>query len=344
MERYADELAHALHQLGSDVHSAVAARPLPSVGGMIGTLLNYGWRSIAYPRFARHHQGDVNHIIDHTYAHLVDALDAQRTIVTCHDLAPIEFDAQAQFLSHRLWQRSFRAMLRAAHIIVDSAHTRDAILRQSNYPAAQITVVALAVSPTFFQRVPTSQQDALRARHQVNSRHVVLHVGSCQPRKNIENLLQALDTLHDLNPILVQLGGRFSPAQMHLIESKGLTSNILQINPVSENELHAWYQTANAFVFPSFYEGFGLPLLEAMASGTPVICANTSSLPEVVGKAALMFDAHDPDKLASALRSVLTDTTLASDLQQRGLERAKMFTWANCAQETLDVYRRVAQM
>ena len=341
MERYADELAAALLNLGCDARSFVIGRPLPRLGGTLGTLANYAWRSTVYPLAARSRQRDINHIIDHSYAHLIGALDASRTVVTCHDIAPLELDQRGHGLSRRLWDRSFHAMLHAAHIIADSAHTRDAILRHADYPADRIAIVPLAVDGTFFDAIDASDLDALRQRYQLAGRRVLLHVGSCQPRKNVEAIFEALAQVHDLNAVLVQIGGRFSTGQEQHIAHRGLAARVTQIELVSERELCVWYQASDALVLPSIYEGFGLPVLEAMASGTPVICSNATSLPEVTGDTAILIDPQDPLTLAGAIRSVLSDTGLAADLRRRGLERSKSFTWDRTARETLAVYECV---
>jgi glycosyltransferase involved in cell wall biosynthesis len=343
MERYADELTAALRELGCAAQPFVAARPLPQVRGRIGALANYAWRTSVYPFIARTRQGDVNHILDHSYAHLIYALDARRTIVTCHDIAPLALDQRGQGLSRRLWDYSFQAMIQAAHILTDSAHTRSEILRRTNYPAQRITVAPLGVSASFFNPLSKSEAENLRKRHQLGERPVVLHVGSCQPRKNVEVIFQALAQLLDLDPILVQVGGQFSPRQVTLIASLDLHSRIKQIGAVSEDELHAWYQATNVLVFPSLYEGFGLPVLEAMASGTPVVCANTSSLPEVAGEAALLIDPHDSQALANAIRTAVTDSTLRRSLIEKGIARSREFTWEQTARRTLQVYISVHQ-
>lgn len=335
MERYADELARELTSLGCDVEAFVPERLFPRLDGPANAFLNYVWRSLVYPRAARAHQNEICHIADHSYAHLVRGLDASRTVVTCHDLAPLALN-EGHGLGRRLWNNSFRAMLSAARLIADSEFTRDEILRLSDYPANQISVVPLGVSAEFFETIPQSEIDALREHHRLADRKIVLHVGTCEPRKNIELILRALSLLRDDNFIFVQVGGQFTPPQRALIESLDISGRVAQLPATFGHALAVWYHTADVFVFPSIYEGFGMPAVEAMACGTPVVCANVTSLPEVVGDAACLIEPNDAAHLADTIRS-----GLEGDLRERGLTRAKMFTWKNCAEKTMQVYKQM---
>jgi glycosyltransferase involved in cell wall biosynthesis len=341
MERYADELTAALKDLGADAQPFVAPRPGSTLNGRSAALANYAWRSLVYPWAARRHQGRLNHILDHSYAHLLNSLDPRRTIVTCHDLAPLAIDRGSRGLSRRLWEHSFRAMLRAAHIIADSHHTRDEILRHSDYPAGRVTVVPLAVNPAFFKAGVKAGVQVLLKRPRLLDRPLILHVGSCQPRKNLEVLLQAMSELRALDPVLVQIGGQFTPTQQALTQSLKLGERVFQFRGLDESELRLWYQSADVFAFPSLYEGFGLPVLEAMAGGAPVVCSNATSVPEVAGDAAILVEPQSASGLALALHAVLTDKALRDELIHKGLERSRQFTWEQTAQQTMEVYALV---
>lgn len=341
MERYADELARCLPDLGCEVESFAPTRLVPNLRGAPDTLLNYAWRSVVYPSAARAYQGDVNHIVDHSYAHLVKSLDANKTVVTCHDIAPRALD-QGGGIARRFWDESFRAMLSAARIIADSTFTRDEILRHADYPKARIHVVPLGVSREFFDPISDAYKCAKRERFNFDSRRILLHVGSCEPRKNVELILRALKELAGTEVMFVQIGGRFTQAQSKLINELGLLERVLQIAPTFGKDLATWYSLADVFVFPSHYEGFGMPVVEAMASGVPVICAKTSSLPEVAGDAALFVDADGSSQLAHAVRRILNEPTLASNLVAQGRQRAAQFTWEGTAHETLAVYESLA--
>jgi glycosyltransferase involved in cell wall biosynthesis len=342
MERYADELERALVQIGCPARSYVAARPLPQLRGGLNTAANYAWRSTVYPLAARLQQGDVNHIVDHSYAHLIHALDARRTIVTCHDLAPLALN-EGRGIGRRLWERSFRAMRRAARIIADSEFTRAEILRHSDYPAARLTVVPLAVGAEFFNPVPDAAVHALRDQFHLQGRRVILHVGSCTPRKNIETLLHAVSLLQDPADFFVQIGGRFTAAQTALLDTLHFQERVLQIAWVAEDGLRGLYRAADVFVLPSLYEGFGLPILEALASGAPVVCSDLELFREIGGAAALFVDPRDPAALAAAIARVCDEPKLARQMRARGLEQARAFTWERCARQVFQVYEQVVE-
>ncbi len=347
MERYADALGDALRAQGYDATDYVAARPLPGLSGIADTLGNYLWRTLIYPPLARFHQGEINHIIDHSYAHLLGALDPRRTVVTCHDVAPLAQGRQGSGVARRLWQHSFRAMMRAAYIITVSAFTRDELLVCCDYPPERVVAIHNGVDASFFAPAPPDQVAALRRRVAPRQgQRIALHVGSCQPRKNIETLLNALARLDDVDWLFAQVGGRFSAEQRGLIEELGLEERIIQPGPVSEDELRLWYAAADAFAFPSLYEGFGLPVAEAMAAGLPVVCARAASLPEITAlpdapPAALLVDPHDEAALARALAQALADEPQRQELIARGRVRAHQLTWAATARRTAAVYEQM---
>jgi glycosyltransferase involved in cell wall biosynthesis len=341
MERYADELAGALRRLGCEARSLVYPAPWRRLPGRLNAWANYLWRTVVYPRAIRVAPGEVCHILDHTYAHLIAALDPARTVVTCHDVAPLRFGSPGRGFAARLWRRSFAALQNAACVIVASAFARDELLAVAPGLAGRLRLIPYGVSPQFRQPAPQQAVDELRRRY-APGRPLLLHVGSCGSRKNVEVALRALPRLADLKPVFAQVGGRFSRAQQALLDDLGVRGDCVQRGPVDDRELACWYHAADLLVFPSFYEGFGLPVLEAMAAGLPVACANAAALPEVAQGAAVLFDPGAPADLAAAVRSILAEPGLRAALKMRGRERSAGFTWDETARLTLEAYNDVA--
>lgn len=344
MEVYADGLLAAHQASGAAVTSYVPRQP--RISGRAGRALTYLWRMAVYPALAGRHQGQVNHIIDHSYGHLVNALNARRTVVTCHDIAPLLFPAQhiGHGLSARFWRTALRGTLRAAAIITDSEATRDDLLRCTTYPPEQIFVAPISIDHAAFYPRERAEQETVRAHYNLPRNSLVLHVGHCGARKNIEALLTAFAGLRGrgYTATLVQAGGTFSAGQRQSIERLDIGPFVRQIPFIDAAHLPALYSLAGVLALPSWYEGFGLPVLEAMACGTPVVAARAGSVPEVAGEAALLVDPAEPDQLAEALALLLTDAERHANLAERGRQQAARFSWERCARETRAVYDLVA--
>ena len=269
-----------------------------------------------------------------------------RSIITIHDLA---FLLYPQFLtksSARYYGQIDQAVRHTDHIIAVTESTRRDIVRLLGVPEQMITVIYEAPR-RFFQRLPDTD---LRARLQKRfglRRDFVLFVGTVEPRKNVPALLSAYQQLlHHYHPeVDLVLAGAFGwlTDEVHgLMNRLGLTDRVRFLGRVSDEELAWLYNTAQMLVWPSLYEGFGLPPLEAMACGAPVVVSNTSSLPEVVGDAALLVDPTNVDELTVAIWRLLSDQALRQELIGKGFKRAACFSWERAARETLALYRRVA--
>jgi glycosyltransferase involved in cell wall biosynthesis len=265
--------------------------------------------------------------------------DGQRLVVTVHDLAFERFPG----LFPRNWRWLYRAGLRAAvkradAILVPSKSTADDLCSRTSVDPSRVHVTPLAPALT------TSDDDPADVLAQLDiTQPYVLSVGTIEPRKNLTRLVRAYRQVAPDVPHALVLAG--APGW----HAEELETELARIGPgaivrtgrVGEEQLDALYRGADAFVYPSLYEGFGLPVVEAMARGVPTITSNTSSLPEVAGDAALLVDPTDVSEIAEALARVLTDRALADDLRARGRARAATFSWAATARATLDVYRHV---
>ncbi len=239
------------------------------------------------------------------------------------------------------------ALLSSPHIITVSNAARQDLLQLYKVRPARIRVVPEAADEQF-QPFSPEEKELTRARLKLPSSYL-LYLGINKPHKNLARLLEAFKLFRDKtdSKIVLVLAGkednRYAPALHQKAAQLGLTEESLRFwGEVSEADLPALYACADAFVFPSLYEGFGLPVLEAMQSGTPVICANNSSLPEVAGEAALLFRAEDVTELATRLEQLIENPALQTELSQKGLARAAQFSWQHTAEQTLRIYREAA--
>ena len=278
----------------------------------------------------------------HSLASTAPAQTAARRIVTIHDLIYRVYpEAHAGVLTVGMRMLVRLAARRSERVIADSASTRDDLVRYLKVPESRIDVVALGAGESV--RTAPMVERELRARHGLGDRPVVLSVSAKRPHKNLLRLLEALVLLPgERRPVLV-LPGYPTWHERELREraaSLGVAGDVRFLDWVADAELEGLYAAAGAFVFPSLYEGFGLPVLEAMRRGVPVACSDRSSLPEVAGDAALLFDPERPAQIATAIERLLTDRAEADRLREAGRRRAARFTWEATARETLRSYER----
>jgi glycosyltransferase involved in cell wall biosynthesis len=279
----------------------------------------------------------------HTTDFIPPALGHRRSVVTVHDL---NFLYYPQFLtaeSHRYYNQQIEwAVGHADHVLADSHATRSDLISLLSVPPEKITVVHLAADPAF---CPLTEADTRRAAAQYGLEPgYLLFVGTLEPRKNLPGLLQAYRQLLDAEVTtapLVLVGGKgwLYDEVFERIEGLRLGGHVRFLHDVPDADLPGLYNAASVSATPSFYEGFGLPALEAMACGTPVVVADRASLPEVVGGAGLLVDPDDPADIGRALARVLTDGPLRARMRELGLAQAACFTWERAARETLAVYR-----
>ncbi|MDH7486509.1 MAG: glycosyltransferase family 1 protein [Anaerolineae bacterium] len=270
------------------------------------------------------------------------------SILTLYDVIPTRYPAYYPRRTRLLIRWLHRLALRtAAHCIAISETTRADFVRYYGLAPQRITAIPLAADEHFRPAEPAAIA-AVRGRYSLPP-HYVLYLGSNKPHKNLPRLIDAFSRIthhasqitHHASRFTLVIAGAWDPRYpepRQRAEVSGLESVVRFLGPVPEGDLPALYSGAIAFVFPSLYEGFGLPVLEAMSCGVPVACSNTSSLPEIVGQAALTFDPADVEDMAAALSRLLSDAGLRAELRQRGLEWAQRFSWAETARRTLEVY------
>lgn len=345
MDLCAEQLGSALGNLGMSAHrhlppderflSRLAPHPL---AGKLDVLVqrHFGYALPAGRDF------DIHHVIDHSYAHLMHRLPPERTVITCHDLYIYE---RLKTSRNPLFQAMCRHILsgldRARWVICVSRFTAAALAASGLASQARVRVAYNGIDPAF-RLLPREKLAAVAARFSLTKGAKIIHVGDCHDRKNIETLLAVVAGVRLHCPVtLIKVGGTFSPTQQGLIARLGLSDHICHLHGVCLEDLVALYNLADVCVFPSWLEGFGFPVLESMASGTPVVASDRSSLPELVGTAGLLADPADAGRFVAMVLRVLEDPELRADLTRRGLAQAALFTWRNHAREVLDVYEEV---
>ncbi|MBC8162183.1 MAG: glycosyltransferase family 4 protein [Roseiflexaceae bacterium] len=270
---------------------------------------------------------------------------ARRTVVTIHDMGYMHFP-ESHTRAQRLYLRLSTAWSArvASMVIAISKTTRDDLIRYARVPPAKIHVIYHGVAPRFQADPPAEVVAATQARYRIAGPYF-LFVGTVQPRKNLERVIEAFarfkpqSSAASPQPMLVIAGkkGWLTEAIERRAAEIGVAGQVRFIGYLPDADVPPLLRGALGFVFPSLYEGFGMPVLEAMACGAPVITSTTSSLPEVAGNAALLVDPRDVGAIAAAIGRLAGDATLRAELRQRGVARAADFSWDSCAQQTLRV-------
>lgn len=284
----------------------------------------------------------------HTPHYLLPVLTPCRSLVTIHDCIHLIFP---QYLTSRLSYAYARAMFatavrRASHILTVSEASKSDILRFCDVPGSKVTVIHNAIDERFHRQPPEEEIVRVRERYQLHDRFL-MYAGNVKPHKNLERLIGAFVLLRQegLDDLKLLITGsevsRYSTLR-RAVHRYNLHKHVRFLGYQSEATLAALYRLADVFVFPSLYEGFGLPPLEAMASGTPVVVSNVSSLPEVVGDAGVLVNPYDPRAIADGIRQVLTDRTLRDNLTSRGLVRARSFSWPASVRQIRRIYQELA--
>ena len=278
-------------------------------------------------------------------SHVLPIAHPQRSVVTVHDLGHRFYPEAHTPGQRRYLEWSTRYHVRAAaHLVADSEATRRDLVRLYGADEQRITVVHLGVDPTLRPVDEPAELARVRAKYGLASSYL-LYVGTLQPRKNLVRLIDAFAEIccvgeglgRDLQLVLAGKKGWLYQEILERGRELGVEARVVFPGFVPAADLAALYSGARLFVMPSLYEGFCLPVLEAMACGTPVVCSSTSSLPEVAGDAALLFDPHDVKEMARAMVRALERAELRRSLIAQGTERVRGFTWSHAARQVLEI-------
>lgn len=354
MERFADEIVGAFRR-GDDavqpapltVNARLATSSSRRVRAVSARVARFGEYPVRAAVAARRGDTDLFHIIDQGYGDLAAVLPKDRTVVTCHDLMLLRADegvagfrGRRQTVARFRWSTSY--LRRVAHVACDSECTRGDVIRLCGVEPERASVIALGVRPMF---APLGDEavERLRANLTNRARWRLLHVSSGADYKNAETTIRVLAALrrNGADVGLIRAGTPLGSKERALCASLGVDDAVTDLRHVSDERLVELYNVCDVLLFPSFYEGFGLPVLEAMACGTPVAASNTPALVALAGGIALVADPLDVDAHVTNVLAVLDDPAEAARIRARGLERAATYTWERTASQYAALYRAV---
>jgi glycosyltransferase involved in cell wall biosynthesis len=356
MDRYALRLVDGLAEEapGVDVTLASPISPLTAETDEIsraaagesdtGEVRRYLARYWSYPRRVGRHRADLVHVLDHSYAHTLSKLKTVPSLVTVHDLLPVitlqrRSSGWRDTIRNRLLEWVLDQLRRASGWIVATEWLRGELAEWLGHDE-RIHVVPYGVDEAYLQN-PVQDRSEIRRRLEIpESAFVVLHVGSVGPRKNIGTVVATVDALRQegIEAWLLQVGGTFTSEQMADIASCHLQSSMTALGATEESGLRQAYRAADVLLFPSHYEGFGLPVLEAMASELPAVNSGAGGLTELSGDAAVVVGGREVEPYVQAVAEIASNESHRAELVQRGVEQARKFRWAETARKTAAVY------
>jgi glycosyltransferase involved in cell wall biosynthesis len=305
-------------------------------------LLNFAWYRLGWPTMDAFFKTRLD--LTHSPTPLICPTKG-KAIVTVHDLFFMDFPSLANREARKFFLKNIHRSLQMSHgVIVDSNFIKKQLLERFPINKEKIKAIYLGVDQEFSSDITFEEIKNFREAHSLSSR-VIVFVGAMEPRKNLINLVKAFRIVHskepDVNLVIAGRRGRDYPALKKNIDENGLHAWVKILDYLSTRDLKRLYRAGTLFVFPSFCEGFGLPLLEAMASGMPVAASERAALPEIAGDAALYFDPDEPEEIACRILELLGDGDLRKRYIESGKKRAKEFDWGKTAETTLDFYLSV---
>jgi glycosyltransferase involved in cell wall biosynthesis len=350
MEVYADNLTHAL-QSANYPFEVKEYRPVIEKGlGYLPEKFNFRMRYaryISYPHQIKKQQADLYHITDHGYAHLLNVLEPTKTIVTVHDIIPLLWGRgliKGIKPERRRWlnEWSFSFLKKASHVIADSSNTKKDLIEYCGCKEKKISVIY----PGIDKRFKLLQDDKNQLRLELGLPNINLKLVLITGEifyKNHKTSLKVIERLYnrDKQPVRLVRLGRYSSEWENVLQKSLIKEQVIHLNNLKPEQMPKLYNAVDCLLFPSWYEGFGWPPLEAMACGTPVVSSNAASLPEIVSDAGLIASPDDIEGLANAVYQLLENNELRDNKIKQGFENIKRFTWERNAKETAIIYNKV---
>lgn len=358
MEVYGNELASAMNSLmkpSDSVDFFPGKKELDSwnvsLRSPCGKWKRYWQQYVAYGRTARKVPADLYHVLDHGYGNTVPFFRQRKTVVTFHDALLPNLEKGTipvktrPFTAIAAQRYALNCMKKATHIISVSNFSRSELLKHASISPESVTVVHEGVNARFFQEISDHDKRSFRKKWNLpEDTALVLMTGRTDPHKNIEGGLKAFAEFkkrYSMRSALLKTGNPFTEEQRSLIRQFKLEDSVFDLGGMPYADIPAAYHCSAALLFLSFYEGFGFPVLEAMASGIPTVISHCGSLPEIGGDAALFVDPQNSTAAAESLYKAIAEPAFRQQVIEKGKRRAAAFTWEKSARETLQVYRKV---
>ncbi len=325
---------------GDQIQNYVSINPFPQ-----NELFRPVWENLSILPYMKKKKLDIFHGLKNVAPYF----STTKTVITVHDITPLLFPSLLPLKTRIYWNLIKHNIKKADKIIAVSNTTKKDIVNNLKIEGSRISVIYHGVSGDFYPRIITkSEKDSYLSRLNLEIpkiSNIILSVSTIHPRKNYTHLIKAFNIVKKQSDIPVHLliAGKvdddiYMEELKYLINTKNLQSDVHLLGYVSDKELTLLYNIADLFIYPSLYEGFGLPILEAQACGCPVITSNVSSMPEVAGDGAILVDPYNVEEIACAANKVISDKNISDNLIQKGFKNCKRFSWKKCAEETSKVY------
>ncbi len=335
MDRYADALARELPTSDCQLTAFVVEPPVKSA--RVRTF----WRNEVYPRLAGLFQGEINHVLDHSYAHLLKFLDPKKTIVTCHDLMPLEYEADP--ILRRYFLGTVVNLSKSALVLADSEATKREMIEKLSIDEGKIEVVYLGVDATFQPIDADEEKRRIRKEFNLPEGKIIFSHGQAHlPYKNTEGIVRAFAGVSKLRDDVYLLRvNSLTSEQKVILKSLGVNNRYREVINPSDEDLVRLYNGADVFLSPSFKEGFGLPVLQALACGLPVVISPDTSLEEIAGDCGVYVNPRDTQDIVRGLNRALSGGVDLAGFRKKAADRARFFSWSKTADKTRRAYEKI---
>lgn len=308
-------------------------------------IINNFWQAVAMPNAINDDIIDIYHVPQNGIGTNFSVNSPK--VITLHDIIPLKLPETVSDNYLKIFNKQFSEILgNIDGIITVSNYSKSDICKNLNFPEEKIFVTHLAAEEQYMPLDKIYCKNFLKDNYNINDDYI-LYVGGFSPRKNILGLIEAFNTSKpklkkDTKLIILGSKGKSFESYKNRAENLGLSEDVIFSGFIPTEHMPIFYNSAQMLIYPSFYEGFGLPPIEAMACGTPVIASNLTSIPEVVGDAAILINPHDSDSISNAIISLSLDNNLRKSLIQKGLNQSSLFNWKQTAFETINIYKKIS--